>query len=757
MKSNKEKGVTLIALAITVIVILILAGISIGTLKNDGTLDKTQSSSKIETAAEEENVIRLAYTQMEMNEGIANSNLTLDSFKTYMSKHTKEYYIDENVTEEEKTKAIATTENATKFVKVIFENTGNSYIIGLSEETEKPTYDYYVITYIANSGTNAPNEQYNRVGYPTNITSQEPTKTGFDFLGWSLASTSKEISYTPGSTYSDGINITLYAVWKDSTPPIIDLVTATSSSITIQAHDNETGISGYAISKTPDMPTSFNTITNNTSITQTISNLPQSTTYYIWVKNGENMMSEVKVVKTETIPDVSLSADKTTWTNGNVIVTASTSTREYTLQTSTNGTTWGTTNPITFTQNGTMYARLIDSTGQTGKHASYVVKNIDKTPPSSKISVNNEYKKGIYNVTLTATGQDNASGVSEYQFYIDGVLKNTVKTSIGTAEYKYSESMSQSKKCYVIVKDAATNPTKSAEAPITKIEIGDYIDYSPDSTAQTTYSKSKLTKSITGSSNNGVDFKRNSLKWKVLRIYSNGSMDLIGDTTSEILYLRGASGYNNGVYIMNDICKTLYSRSGITARSVNYEDFDKWLTTAGKSARDNYKNEGTQYGKTKTYTSNLYYPDLYRYEKGAGISSGSVGSGTLEKSQTYSGYSGGITYNTSNTASGKLTITETYWDTDLNSTNFGDGAKALRNRPSYWVASRNVACLNINVHFGLRNGGIYLYGNGLYFSHNAEDELDYPVRPVVQISGTSVKTSDNATSSSGVAHHINQY
>ena len=229
MKKKYETGVTLIALAITVIVILILAGISIGTLKNDGTLDKTQSSAKIETAAEEENIIRLAYTQMEMNEGIANSNLTLDSFKTYMSKHTKEYYIDENVLETEKTKALATTENATKFVKVIFENTGNSYIIGLSEETEKPTYDYYVITYDANSGANAPNEQYNRIGYPTIIASDEPNKDNYNFEGWAISSSSKEVSYTPGSTYNGGIDITLYAVWKDATPPIIDLVTSTSS------------------------------------------------------------------------------------------------------------------------------------------------------------------------------------------------------------------------------------------------------------------------------------------------------------------------------------------------------------------------------------------------------------------------------------------------------------------------------------------------------------------------------------------------
>ena len=220
-----NKGVTLIALAITVIVILILAGISIGTLKNDGILDKTQSSAKIETTAEEENVIRLAYTQMEMNDGIVNSNLTLDSFKIYMSKHTKEYYIDENVTEEEKTKAIATIDNATKFVKVIFNNTGNSYIIGLSEETEKPTYDYYTITYDANGGTDAPKEQYNRIGYPAVIISDTPNRNNFDFEGWAIASVSKEISYMPGSTYIDGKNITLYAVWKDTTQPIIDSIT----------------------------------------------------------------------------------------------------------------------------------------------------------------------------------------------------------------------------------------------------------------------------------------------------------------------------------------------------------------------------------------------------------------------------------------------------------------------------------------------------------------------------------------------------
>ena len=42
MKSNKEKGVTLIALAITVIVILILAGISISAITNTGLFGKAK-------------------------------------------------------------------------------------------------------------------------------------------------------------------------------------------------------------------------------------------------------------------------------------------------------------------------------------------------------------------------------------------------------------------------------------------------------------------------------------------------------------------------------------------------------------------------------------------------------------------------------------------------------------------------------------------------------------------------------------------
>ncbi len=68
----------------------------------------------------------------------------------------------------------------------------------------------------------------------------------------------------------------------------------------------------------------------------------------------------------------------------------------------------------------------------------------------------------------------------------------------------------------------------------TGIKVGDYIDYSPDATAQTIYSKDKLTSTITGSSRNTSDITRDTtLKWQVLKINEDGSMDIIGTPTSQ--------------------------------------------------------------------------------------------------------------------------------------------------------------------------------------------------------------------------------
>ena len=42
---------------------------------------------------------------------------------------------------------------------------------------------------------------------------------------------------------------------------------------------------------------------------------------------------------------------------------------------------------------------------------------------------------------------------------------------------------------------------------------------------------------ITGSTSNTADIIRDNLKWQVLRIYDDGSMDLIGSPTSQNIYI----------------------------------------------------------------------------------------------------------------------------------------------------------------------------------------------------------------------------
>lgn len=79
----------------------------------------------------------------------------------------------------------------------------------------------YSVTFNANNGSNAPNSISS---YGTNqiwsciIPNTAPTRSGYDFLGWSTSSSATIASYTPGSTVSFTGDIILYAIWKTSRP-----------------------------------------------------------------------------------------------------------------------------------------------------------------------------------------------------------------------------------------------------------------------------------------------------------------------------------------------------------------------------------------------------------------------------------------------------------------------------------------------------------------------------------------------------------
>lgn len=75
------------------------------------------------------------------------------------------------------------------------------------------------LSYDANNGEGAPASQsvtiYNNAANPTfTISSTRPTRTNYDFLGWSLSDIATTASYQPNGSITLSDSDTLYAVWK---------------------------------------------------------------------------------------------------------------------------------------------------------------------------------------------------------------------------------------------------------------------------------------------------------------------------------------------------------------------------------------------------------------------------------------------------------------------------------------------------------------------------------------------------------------
>ena len=88
------------------------------------------------------------------------------------------------------------------------------------------TPNTYTITYKANGGSGGPSSQSYKYAPNGNIylSSDRPSKTGYTFMGWSESPSATSASYSPGQWWGthNANNYTLYAVWKDTTPPSMD-------------------------------------------------------------------------------------------------------------------------------------------------------------------------------------------------------------------------------------------------------------------------------------------------------------------------------------------------------------------------------------------------------------------------------------------------------------------------------------------------------------------------------------------------------
>ena len=72
----------------------------------------------------------------------------------------------------------------------------------------------YTVRYDGNGGTGAPASQTKTYGVPLTLSAVKPTRTGYEFLGWSNDPMTMLTNYAPGERYTDEASITLYAVWR---------------------------------------------------------------------------------------------------------------------------------------------------------------------------------------------------------------------------------------------------------------------------------------------------------------------------------------------------------------------------------------------------------------------------------------------------------------------------------------------------------------------------------------------------------------
>ena len=309
-----------------------------------------------------------------------------------------------------------------------------------------------------------------------------------------------------------------------------------------------------------------------------------------------------------------------------------------------------------------------------------------------------------------------------------------------SAKEKSIESQQLEEETIEELNDTLNDRIDDTVADRTGIEVGDYIDYLPDVISSTVYPKSKLT-TYSGSTNNNYDIPQDTLDWQVLRIYSNGSMDIIGSPTSKTLNLKGVLGYTNGVYLMDDICKTLYSRnsSDIIARNVKLQDFEYWLSSSrnGVTSRNSYISETHKYGDNVTYTTSNKYPPFYKTQKNESDP-------------------GSLTTDSSYAQNGDLTVKQTAYIIPLNENNYSDGYKVLACSTGYVVASRCVNCLSSYNYFSFYYAtSTYFNCLNIFLSYGNGNESEGKLRPVVHLKPKVKITVNEGTSSD--KHEITSY
>ncbi len=242
-------------------------------------------------------------------------------------------------------------------------------------------------------------------------------------------------------------------------------------------------------------------------------------------------------------------------------------------------------------------------------------------------------------------------------------------------------------------------------------------------------------KDIAGVASDGSQtFKTEEISWRVWD-YDGNTLRIIGDPTEATLTLKGAAGYNNGVWAMDYICKTLYSNEakGAIATNLKRTDIQKVSTydyTKYKHKPDTHEedtigeNETSIYfGESRPYTNgNNKYPNMWNdndkewtYEYNNKEKTATGGDKECRKWEAIGNGNMGNTLN-DGTTSTKFKQSY-YWhkynkDEFLNETYYDLIFKmdSESNSDGFWLAGRYVLLLEEHCDFGIMGVGLGVDG-----------------------------------------------
>lgn len=268
------------------------------------------------------------------------------------------------------------------------------------------------------------------------------------------------------------------------------------------------------------------------------------------------------------------------------------------------------------------------------------------------------------------------------------------------------------------------------------LQIGDYVNYIYD----IKQSKYNLPITKSGYVGNQEIVQTRGLKWRILNINEDGNIDLISELpTDQGVSLKGAKGYNNGVYLINEICKEQYSNRdlGIEARNLNLSDVEKQFSEEGIDAMIESRGGGNQ-----KYPINKKYPNLYAKEFGSGIDQGPMIDG-IDRNEN------GVTEEeltkepASNEAKNSLLVTNTYYSFSNTLPSYFEDYKSgiskffnviFETKKEFWLSSRFANCYSDNAGFGvvtINNSSIK--GSNLFYSVGDQYSYQFFLRPVVSL------------------------